>query len=104
MLANFKYENIVDDNGSKVIYYIDIPNIKIPKPSKYENNVVFTEEGVNELVREVENKVSKGGDTMTGSLIIKSTNIANGTTPSSETYANNVLCLDTSDNVHIGLL
>lgn len=53
MLVNFKYENIVDDNGSKVIYYIDIPNIKVPKPSKYENNVVFTEEGVKELINYV---------------------------------------------------
>ena len=55
MLANFKYENIVqmgneEDGFSTVIYYVDILNIKIPKPSKYENNVVFTEEGVKELI------------------------------------------------------
>lgn len=109
MLANFKYENRSqsgnqEDGFSTVVYYIDIPNIKIPKPSKYENNVIFTEEGVKELVGEVESKVSKDGDTMTGSLIIKSTNIANGTTPSSDTYADKVLCLDTSDDVHIGYL
>lgn len=69
--ASFKYEyedEINDD--TTVVYYIDIPNIKIPKPSKYENNVVFTEEGVKELVGEVESKVSKSGDIMTGKLNI----------------------------------
>ena len=76
MLANFKYENRTqsgnqEDGFSTVVYYIDIPNIKIPKPSKYENNVVFTEEGVKELVGEVESKVSKGGDIMTGDLVIQ---------------------------------
>ena len=73
MLANFKYENRTlsgneEDGFSTVIYYIDIPNIKIPKPSKYENNVVFTEEGVNELVGEVESKLSKSGGIMTGNI------------------------------------
>lgn len=85
MLANFKYENRTqsgneEDGFSTVIYYIDIPNIKIPKPSKYENNVVFTEEGVKELVGEVESKVSKDGDTMTGPLKIANQEIGGAQT------------------------
>ena len=71
MVASFKYEYI--DTINDVTYYVDIPNIKIPKTSKYENNVVFTKEGVTELVGQIKNKVNKTGDTMSGNLIVEKT-------------------------------
>ena len=35
---------------SDIEYFIKIDNIRIPKTSKYQNNVVFTKAGVNELI------------------------------------------------------
>ena len=47
----YKYtDSTTYPNASPIIYSVEINNIKIPKPSKYENNVVFTEAGVNELL------------------------------------------------------
>ena len=40
---------------SFIEYLIKIDNIRIPKTSKYENNVVFTERGVNELLKNIKN-------------------------------------------------
>lgn len=50
----------VNDNDelgeySFIEYLIKIDNIRIPKTSKYENNVVFTERGVNELLKNIKN-------------------------------------------------
>ena len=50
----------VNDNDelgeySFIEYLIKIDNIRIPKTSKYENNVVFTERGVNELLTNIKN-------------------------------------------------
>lgn len=69
IVASFKYEYV--DIIKNITYYVDIPNIKIPKTSKYENNVVFTKAGVEELVN---NLVHKSGDTMTGNLIVQKAN------------------------------
>ena len=68
-LMNFKYSYLVKYNGTNWVaasatetnttnysfieYFIEIKNIKIPKISKYENNVVFTEGAVNELVDKI---------------------------------------------------
>lgn len=68
--ASFKYSYIVkyDDTTEKWVaagsndeageysfieYFIKIDNIRIAKISKYENNVVFTERGVNELLTNI---------------------------------------------------
>lgn len=68
-LMNFKYSYLVKYNGTNWVaasttetnttdysfieYFIEIKNIKIPKISKYENNIVFTEGAVNELVDKI---------------------------------------------------
>ena len=36
-----------------VNYRVDIKNVKIPKPNKYKNNVVFTQEGIKELITNI---------------------------------------------------
>ena len=43
----FKYEH-TNENGRT--YTLEIPNIKIPKPSRYEENVVFNKDGLNEMI------------------------------------------------------
>ena len=43
----FKY-NYTNENGRT--YTLEIPNIKIPKPSRYEENVVFNKDGLNEMI------------------------------------------------------
>ena len=43
----FKYEHI-NENGRT--YSLEIPNIKIPKPSRYEENVIFNKDGLNEMI------------------------------------------------------
>lgn len=44
--VTFKYEYI---NGQQT-YSLEIPNIKIPKPSRYEENVIFNKDGLNEMI------------------------------------------------------
>ena len=67
IVASFKYE--YTDAIKNITYYVDIPNIKIPKTSKYEHNVVFTEDGVNELIKNIKEypitKVEEITDTST---------------------------------------
>ncbi len=43
----FKYDH-TNTNGRT--YTLEIPNIKIPKPSRYEENVVFNKDGLNEMI------------------------------------------------------
>lgn len=57
ILANFIYSykpNGEDEESENFVeYFVKIENIKIPKTSKYEHNVVFTENGVNELLTKI---------------------------------------------------
>ena len=54
LTATFKYIYTVStERKSDIEYIVEIKNIKIPKTSKYENNVVFTEEGVNSLLTQI---------------------------------------------------
>ena len=54
LTATFKYIYTVSTEGkSDIEYIVEIKNIKIPKTSKYENNVVFTEEGVKSLLTQI---------------------------------------------------
>lgn len=51
---NGTWEGVTNDTPSSeysdIEYFIKIDNIRIPKTSKYQNNVVFTKAGVNELI------------------------------------------------------
>lgn len=52
--VEFLYEYVDElDNGINVVYQVKIPEIKIPKVSKYDNNLVFTYEGINELLQNI---------------------------------------------------
>ena len=54
LTATFRYIYTVSTEGkSDIEYIVEIKNIKIPKTSKYENNVVFTEEGVSSLLTQI---------------------------------------------------
>lgn len=54
LTATFRYIYTVSTEGkSDIEYIVEIKNIKIPKTSKYENNVVFTEEGVKSLLTQI---------------------------------------------------
>lgn len=55
ILANLKYEYSTASTSSVsgIKYYVEIKDVKIPKTSKYENNVVFTKEGVEELITNI---------------------------------------------------
>ena len=66
LTASFNYSYIVESEGYKVNYFIKIDNIKIPKVSKYENNVVFTKDGIMELVNEL--KLWPYVDTINGNV------------------------------------
>ena len=48
LLANFKYQYIGASTG--VTYIVEIKDIKIPRTNKYENNVIFNKDGLNELI------------------------------------------------------
>lgn len=48
LLANFKYEYTGTSTG--VTYIVEIKDIKIPRTNKYENNVIFNKDGLNELI------------------------------------------------------
>ena len=54
LVATFRYIYTVSTEGkSDIDYIVEIKNIKIPKTSKYENNVIFTEEGVKSLLTQI---------------------------------------------------
>lgn len=59
ILANFIYSykpNGEDEESENFVeYFVKIENIKIPKTSKYEHNVIFTENGINELLANIKN-------------------------------------------------
>ena len=68
LTATFKYIYTVSTEGkSDIEYIVEIKNIKIPKTSKYENNVVFTEEGVKSLLTQIKQYpvINVTGDTPT---------------------------------------
>lgn len=48
LLANFKYQYTGTSTG--VTYIVEIKDIKIPRTNKYENNVIFNKDGLNELI------------------------------------------------------
>ena len=54
--ANFQpslsfHYSYTDDNN--ITYYINIPGVKIPKPTKYSNNFVFNNVGLNDFINQI---------------------------------------------------
>ena len=47
LIANFNYSYTASDG---VRYYVKIKDIKIPRSNKYENNVIFNKDGLNEMI------------------------------------------------------
>lgn len=47
LIANFNYSYTASDG---VRYYVEIKDIKIPRSNKYENNVIFNKDGLNEMI------------------------------------------------------
>lgn len=47
---SFHY-SYTDDNN--ITYYVNIPEVKIPKPTKYSNNFVFNNVGLNDFINQI---------------------------------------------------
>ena len=74
LLCDFTYSNVIDainndvnEEYSQIEYYIEIKNIKIPKTTKYEHNVVFTQDGLTEFITNIKKYPIVGIEEITNS-------------------------------------
>jgi hypothetical protein len=52
LLPRFSFE-FKTTGSHQLIYSVEVPEFQIPRPSKYDNNFIFNEDGLNEFVNQI---------------------------------------------------